>query len=252
MSWAGSDEAWVTEEGRRQQRLLDSLWQTGDASLAAPVQGLKADASSLQRGEQAYRINAKALSERALTAVYPRSRERLGSDDFAALAWTLWRKHPPTRGDLACWGQVLPEFLASQTGMDARLVELARLEWALHEAERALDAPLDTDSLQLLANHEPEQLRLHFMPGLCVLALHGDTIGMDSGAALSVLVWREGWRGSFAPLGTGSAALMAASITAQSLEQALQSALAVEPGFDFSAWLIEALQRGWLLRVEAR
>jgi len=252
MSMAGEDEALLAEEEKRQALLLRTLWQTAEAPEHAPVRGANDEAGSQLRGEQAYRVNAKALAERALAAVYARVRERLGAEDFALLAWTLWRRHPPVRGDLGDWGQVLPEFLASQTGMDARLVELARLEWALHEAERALDAPLDTDSLQLLASHEPEQLRLHFMPGLCVLALHGDTIGMDSGAALSVLVWREGWRGSFAPLGTGSAALMAASITAQSLEQALQWALAAEPGFDFSAWLIEALQRGWLLRVEAR
>jgi len=250
MSSATDDVTLMAEEGERQRMLLGALWQTGQTSLHVPVQGLKADASSLLRGEQAYRINAKALSERALTAVYPLLRERLGGADFAALAWTLWRKHPPERGDLACWGQVLPEFLAAQPGMGQGLVDQARLEWALHDAERAADASLDAASLQRMASHQPVQLRVHFFPGLVLLHLQGDAIGLAADSRLPVLVWREAWRGEFLALNPGAAALMACLLDGCDLEQALQSAWSAEADFDFSQWLTQALARGWLWRVE--
>lgn len=229
----------LAAEAQRQQALLDAIWH---GAPGAAVQGLQGDDASRRRGEQAYRVNARALSERALAAVYPRLQEALGADEFAVLAWTLWRRHPPTRGDLACWGQVLPEFLAAQPGMDAALVDTARLEWALHEAERAADAELDAGSLGLLSTQAPAQLRLRLRPGLCVLE--------QAVTGLPLLVWRQGWRGEFRALDPGEVALLRGLLAGQDLEQALGAALAADARFDFSLWLGQALTLGWLWRVE--
>ncbi|MDN3920544.1 HvfC/BufC N-terminal domain-containing protein [Roseateles violae] len=217
----------------RQQALLAALTE------GTAVDGLLAPAGiggGLARGLQAYRQNARALSARALGAVYPALREALGEDSFDALARTLWRRRPPQHGDLAQWGGALADFLAAQAGMDPALCDLARLEWARHLAERAADAVLDGGTLQLLIDEPPERLGLRLRPGLVVL---GQSYG-------PLLVWREGWRAAQGPLSAGAAALMQALLDGVDLAGALARATAVEPDFDFSAWLQRALREAWL------
>ena len=48
----------------------------------------------------------------ALAVPFARVKQALGEADFAALAWSFWRAHPPERGDLAQWGGALAGFLA--------------------------------------------------------------------------------------------------------------------------------------------
>src|SRR6202012_2505332 len=100
-------------------------------------------------------------------------------------AWAFWRQAPPVHGDLALWGAGLAAFLAAQPGIEDAPLDLARLEWALHEAERALDTALDAASLQLLATADPSRVGLRLRPGLQVLGAQ---------SAVSLLVWRQGWR----------------------------------------------------------
>ncbi|MFN3860108.1 MAG: DNA-binding domain-containing protein [Roseateles sp.] len=216
----------------QQQAFVDALLGRGE-----PPAGLSGSA----RGLAAYRNNLRALSAQALAVAYPRLREALGEDDFAALAWSFWRLHPPASGDLGEWGGALASFLIERAGEDSGLPDLARLDWATHCAERAADAELDVASLDLLATQAPEALWLQLRPGVTLLHQRDGPL----------LVWRQGWRGQSQPLAAGDAAFMRAVLDGDSLAGALARADAVkglgrEADFDFSAWLQAALRNAWL------
>lgn len=215
-----------------QQAFVDALLGLGDAPAAL---------TNAERGLAAYRNNLRALSAQALAVPFTRLRETLGGEDFATLAWSFWRAHPPRSGDLGEWGGALAGFLVERAGEDSGLPDLARLDWALHQAERAADAELDADSLQLLATTPPEALWLALRPGVTLLA---QTVG-------PVLVWRRGWRGECQPLPAGEAAFLRALLDGVNLGDALVKGSAAEADFDFGAWLQAALKNAWLQGVRS-
>jgi hypothetical protein len=232
-------------EAQRQQDLVQALLAGQEVPGLAGLAGV-----CRNRGLQVYRGNAQALSARALAAVFPRLQTWVGEAEFAAMAWAYWRARPPERGDLACWGQALPEFLCEQAGMDALLPDCARLEWAAHQAERAPDAELDADSLSALATHRPECLRLRLRPGLALLSVVPEAAALwplpTSAEPARLLVWRREWRAEACLLDPGSYDFMQAMLAGADLQQALDRAA----DFDFSAWLATALSQAWLSGVE--
>jgi hypothetical protein len=217
-----------------QQAFVDALLGRG----AAP-----ATLTGGERGLAAYRGNLQALSAQALAVPFQRLREELGDQDFASLAWTFWRQHPPEGGDLGQWGGALEGFLVERAGEASGLPDLARLDWALHQAERAADVELDAASLNLLGTTPPERLQLLLRPGVAVVA-------QQQGP---VVVYRRGWRGAWQALSAGEAEFFAALLRGVTLEEALElsgvKGSAPESDFDFGAWLQAALQNAWLLGV---
>lgn len=243
-------------ESARQRRLL--------AALAAP----RADRAA-SPGLQAYRANAHALARRALGAACPTLAALLGDDDFAALAREFWHAHPPTRGDIAEWGDALPDWISAHAGLGAwpYLADCARLDLALRRCERAADAEADRASLALLGSAEPARLRLRLLPGVAVLAsawpvasildahapdapagalaLASERVAARAGE--SVVVARDGWVAGVHRLDAPAVIFMQAAGDGADLALALDAA---GDGFDFSAWLADALRRHWLQRVE--
>ena len=218
----------------RQRALVAALGAPqGPANGLAALPGVE---GGIERGMQAYRLNAQALSAKALASVFPQLQEALGGPDFEAMAWAFWRWAPPERGDLACWGGRLADFLGRQEGIDPALCDLARLEWAMHEAERAANAELDVDSLALLGGEDPGRLTLKLRPGLTLLPQ----------ATGPVLVWRKGWRACSAALLAGEAALLQALLEGKSLAAALDAAVVQDETLDFTACLQTALREAWL------
>lgn len=198
-----------------------------------------------ERGLAAYRNNLRALSAQALAVPFARLHEELGEDEFASLAWTFWRAHPPESGDLGQWGGALEGFLLERAGADSGLPDIARLDWALHSAERAEDVALNADSLALLGSTAPEQLWLQLRPGVALLQQSGGP----------VLVWRQGWRGQWQALPEAEAVFVQALLDEVNLSAALEAAAVkgsgAETDFDFGAWLQAALQNAWLHEVRS-
>ncbi|MEN9544151.1 MAG: hypothetical protein RLZZ598_984, partial [Pseudomonadota bacterium] len=155
----------VMAEARRQQALLAAILS------AEPVPGGDGGAAPLARGLAVYRANAGMVAERALAARHPLLQQMLGDEGLMLLARGLWRAHPPRRGDLAQWGLDLPEFIEAQAefGPWPWLADVARLELAIAESESAADESPDTRSLQLLAEHAPDALRVDLAPSLRLL-----------------------------------------------------------------------------------
>ncbi|WP_271009594.1 HvfC/BufC family peptide modification chaperone [Paucibacter sp. B51] len=248
---------------QRQQALLQALTAPPSLaaralpeSLAAPP-GLK---GGVDRGLLAYQLNAQVMADKVLAQAFPRLREVLGESSFAAMAWECWRQRPPQRGDLGEWGQVLPDFLAEQEGMDASLLELAQLEWAAHGLERGPDDGLDAESLQLMATESPADYTVVLRAGSRLLDLsaaawnawQGGPVPNDGSVDATptpVLLWRPFWRVEAQVLSVAEAAFTRALLQACSLEQALEAAQAADPCFDFTVWLQRALERHCLSSV---
>ena len=265
-------EAWRAEAGR-QRRLLALLRDEHDAAVA----GLAGPAAELDLGIAAYRANAAALAPRALAAAYPTVAQLMGLAAFAVMARVHWFQHPPVRGDLACWGERLPDAIAQdpQLATETYLADVARLDWAVHRASVAVDDELPPEGLQLLGEFEPEQLHMRMRSGTAVVtskypiveiwSAHQDgpstgqsegtsadrfaaaRAALRAGRAQAAWVTRaDGSRVQVLPLDQAGARLTQALLEGHNLDIALQ--LGGE-GVDFEAWLIQALRHNALAAV---
>lgn len=252
-------------EAARQTALLRALWRDDTLQQFA----VWCDpAAPLRRGLQAYQANAGALAERALAAAFPVLQQVLGDEAFAHLARDFMRHHPPGRGDIACWGDALPTFVADAASLaeEPYLADLARLEWCVHGAAAAADAGApDLQLLQLLGAADPDALQVQLRPGCAALMspwplaaiwlAHTTAGGDDPFAAVraafaqpqprGALVWRDGWRVRVAQVPPAEAAFTAGLLSGCTLGQALDRPEAAE--LDFQAWLVANWQRGLLL-----
>lgn len=238
---------------RAQHALLDALLQP-----RPPQDGWDA------AGIDVYRVNAHAHAERTLAATYPVVHALVGDDAHHALARALWHHLPPARGDLAEWGGALAGFIDAQADLAGLpwLGDVARVEWALHQAGRAADARPDPASFGLLHLHAPEHLRARLAPGTAVIEspwpvlsvidahLHGEP-GFDEVAdrlcqrvSEPVRVWRPDGQVRAAVIDAGVARFEALLAAGASLGHALDAA-----PIDIAAWLPEAVQHGRLLGI---
>ncbi|WP_081961046.1 putative DNA-binding domain-containing protein [Aquabacterium sp. NJ1] len=261
----------------RQQAVL-AAWRTPhnterpwDASQACWPALVAARLQTDATGLRAYQLNAQATAQRVIAAHYPTLQAMLGEDTLKALALILWQEAPPDRGDLGAWGAALPGLIERHPDLQTWpwLADCARLDWARHQCERAADANLDTRSLNLLAETEPEQLHLALKP--CVQLLSSDwpvvalwqahqgpadthedaaRLALRSGQTGDVVVWRQPWLLQMAPVGPADALWMKALLTQP--DQPLGTLLAQAPtGFDFGTWLNQTVAQGWLWKLSA-
>lgn len=256
---------------QEQQALLRALWGERDDSKLWPHLQL-AHAPLARRGLQAYQANGLALAERALGAAYPVLAQLIGGESFAPLARHFWRCHPPRRGDVAHWGEGLATFLeaSAQLADEPFLGDVARVEWALHHAATAADAPLDPPSFALLSAADPAEITLTLGAGVFLLAsaypvasiVNAHLLGepalaqaaalLRAGAAEHALVWRQGFKPRVCAITAAEQALLAALQAQSSLEVALACALKCAPtgaalsaaAFSFEHWLGRAVQDG--------
>lgn len=261
----------------QQQALVSALFALpGDSRAAQTLRPhLAAHNAQNQRGLQAYEANGHGLAERCLGTAFPVITQMVGSQSFNALARDFWHRHPPERGDLAHWGEALPTFLAhnAQLADAPYLADVARAEWALHRAAFAANAVPDPASFARLTSEDPETLTLTLSPGTCTIAspfpvaslvlahLHSEPslpeafARLREGTAETALIWRQGLKPQLALCDTVAAGLLAQLQRGINLSSALDAALADPSGnaeaFDFSSWLIGAVERGLVTGVRS-
>jgi hypothetical protein len=248
-------------EAARQAALVAAI-RLGGAPQGAAALDLSGD--RVRHGLEAYRAGLAATAERALAAAFPTVRRAVGDPAFAALARDHVRDEPPSCGDLGEWGASFPDWLDARPALKPWpwLADSARLDLAVHRAERAADAVVDADSWSWLAAAVPERARLRFAPGAALVvsrfpvgtihAVHrGDgeadlaplRAALEARVGESVLVVREGWRAAVHVLDAPGTAFVAALLDGRDLATALSRAGA---RLDFTAWLATALRAGWL------
>lgn len=251
-----------------QQALLQAVLGAGDASalLQWLPQGQAARRLS-ERGLLAYRANGHALAERALAAAYPVLFQFMGEENFAMLARHFWSAHPPSLGDMACWGEELAGFIdaAPQLADEPCLGDVARLEWLMHAAATAADAEIDLASFALLASGDEAPVTLALGAGVALLAsahpvvsiVNAHLVGQPSlqeagqrlaaGCAEHALIWRQGFKPCVRLSSAAEHKLIEALLAGQALAEALDLADSLSDkgtGFDFNTWLAEAVQTG--------
>jgi hypothetical protein len=259
---------------QEQQALLHALMgERDDGSLWPHLQF--AQAPLARRGLQAYQANGLALAERALGAAYPVLAQLIGDESFAPLARHFWRRHPFVRGDVACWGDGLAAFIeaAPQLADEPYLGDIARIEWALHQAATAADAQPDPNSFALLSAADPAEVTLTLGAGVFLLAsaypvasiVNAHLLGapalaeaaalLRAGAAEYALVWRQGFKPRVRSITATEHALLASFQAGSSLQAALECALdeahaataeSTAP-FSLEHWLGQAVQEGLVI-----
>lgn len=253
------------QEALRQQMLLRALWRDARPGV---VEGWLRDAPARRRrGLQAYQANAGALAERALAAAFPTIAQLLGVESFAALARVVWHRHAPQRGDVATWGGELVDFIAQDPQLtdEPYLADVARLDWAWHQAASAADEGVAPVGLDRLGEGDPAALWLRLREGSVLLRSAHPVVtiwrahqseaddrfepvraAFEAGRRETALVCRIGLKPEVFSLDERDAAFVEALLKGRSLADALSAA---DGGFDFEAWLIAALQSGWLAEV---
>lgn len=245
---------------QQQAALLLALWQPGDIAAKTVAPYLR---QNWQRGLDVYKSNAQVLAQRALLAAYPVLAQLLSEESFTELAHAFWQAAPPQRGDMAQWGAELPAFIANSDQLqdEAYLPDVARVEWALHQAASAADAAADSTSFALMLSRDPAEIGLRLAPGTRVIAslypvasivcahtgeeptLQEAGLRLQQGVAESALVWRQGYKPCLRQTLPGEADLLNVLLEGESLARALQEA----PALDFNLWLAQAVNSGLLL-----
>lgn len=259
---------------KRQQALLTALFAHPGDGAAFPLD-LATDTTQTHRGWMAYRANGHAMAERTLGAAYPVVAALLGADNFALLARDLWHRHPPIHGDLARWGEALPRWLAGcDTLADVPyLADVARVEWALHDAATWADATADMASFARLSSEDPAGLTLALAPGTSLIDSDFPVVDLitahrneepefsevgamlRSGVKQTALIWRQGLRPRLAPCPPVEQVLLRALMERRDLVSALNATSTAEPAsgsrfdldFDFSVWLTGAVTDGLVI-----
>jgi hypothetical protein len=249
-------------EAERQRRFLARL-------LAATAEGgdalaLHEGGERARHGHAAYRANADASAARALATAYPTVQQLVGEHDFAILARDHWRDAPPQRGDLGEWGEGFPDAIEADARLSdwPYLADCARLDWALHRCERAADATFAAASMARLGDTDPSRLVIELRPGVAAIVsrwpialIHAAHRGDDpqafdavseaiaAGRGEAVVVARDGWKAVPRTVDAPVVPWMQRLAECPDLAAALDDA---PTGFDFAAWLADAIARGWL------
>lgn len=219
---------------------------------------LAGDADVIERRLAIYRANMVAAADKALSAAYPVVRQVVGAEFFHGLAREYQRGTPSTSGDLTGFGASFDVFLAAfeHTRPMAYLPDLARLEWAVHQAYGAADLPgWDPAALGSVEPERQAAIRLQWSPGVALVPSawpivriwtihqsgHADEFSVDWDVAETALVARDDDAVAVAACGPADAAFLAASLAGDALGDAAGATLQTHPDFDLAALLGRAL-----------
>jgi hypothetical protein len=202
-----------------------------------------------------YRNNVLGNYRKALAATYPVVRRLVGTEFFAAAIEAFVRAHPSTRGDVNRYGGELARFLATYPPARelAYLPDVARLEWAIDQANIAADAgALDPATFAAVPEEQLGELRFALHPSTRLVAspypiLHiwqvnqpdraGDEhVDLGEGGD-ALLIARSPDGVTIERLRPGAHAFLLALARKLKLGEALERALAAESSFDLSAAL---------------
>lgn len=215
-----------------------------------------------------YRNNVYASLIDVLASRFPVSTRLVGEEFFRAMARAYVQKEPPRSPVLLRYGASFADFITvfPAAAPVPYLADVARLEWAWHEAYHAADAePLSLAAFKGVADHaERATFALH--PSLTVvrspypvvtiwqLAMRG---GEDEPARLpaegeDALVLRFKLEVEVRRLPQGGAAFVLALKKGASLQDAAGSAMVEAPEFDLAGNLAGLMARGAIVGVAAQ
>ena len=224
---------------------------------AAPIFAIAGPAPASER-VAIYRNAMYSNYRKALGATYPVVRRLVGPAFFDTAVDEFVRVRTSTSGDLNVYGDVFGDFLAAyrHAANLPYLPDVARLEWAIDEAQRAADVPHAPEAvLAALAAVPPAELtslRLRLDPSCRLVASAfpilrlwqvnqpdhegDDRVDLDAGAD-RLLVRREPTGVSLSQLAPAEHAFLAALAAGAPLHAALDATEAGDTVFDLGTTL---------------
>ncbi len=202
-----------------------------------------------------YRNNILGNYRKVLAATYPVVRRLVGAPFFDAATDHFVRGHPSKHGDVNRYGGEYAVFLASYPPARdlAYLPDVARLEWAIDQANIATDAaPLDLSALAAVAPDVLGELRFQLHPSARLVASafpilriwqanqpdHVDVERVDLGeGGDTLLVTRADQGVAIERIGRGEHAFLAALAANTTLFVATDRAVDAAPDFELAAAL---------------
>jgi len=225
----------------------------GDASAIARLGIVSAGFDPASR-MAIYRNNVLGNYRKALAASFPVSRRLVGPSFFDAAVEGFVRAYPSTRGDVNRYGGDFPRFLTAYPPARALayLRDVARLEWAIDQANIAADAaPLDLAALSTVPVEAWSELRFSLHPSSELIEspypiLHiwranqsdADEEMIDLSEGGDRLLVRRTTEGvTIERLDADEHALLTALSEGGTLSDASRSAWSLDPAFDLTATL---------------
>jgi uncharacterized protein (UPF0276 family) len=207
-----------------------------------------------------YRGNLAANWEKALSSAYPVIRELVGIEFFGGLARVYGKAHPSHDADLNRFGEHFAGFLAGfeHAAKFPYLPDMARLEWAVHQAHYAPDAaPLDASDFTSLTPATLEASRFTLHPA-CTIVASGWAVadlwlahqpgGPPFPAAINApscaLVCRPAWQAQVHAISLAMQAALATLAQGDTFGAALDAAFEIDEDFDVAGNLRQWLELG--------
>jgi hypothetical protein len=241
---------------REVQRAFSAAALFGDTVALADL-GIVAGGPGPAARIAVYRNNVLGNYRRALAATYPVVRQLVGGPEFDAAVAAFVRAHPSLHGDVNRYGGEMARFLGAYPAARklVYLPDIARLEWAIDQANIAADAPpLDLAKLSAVPVAALGELRFALHPSAQIVKSRypifriwqtnqpgctgGDSV--DRGEGGDVLLVRRAPDGVIIErLRPGEHAFLVALARHKRLDEAEQRGASAEATFD----LAEVLQR---------
>lgn len=239
----------------------------GDGSDPADARALVRDRGGITAAERLdiYRHAYRARLREALEAVYGTTWAYLGDDDFGHAAARFIDAFPSTSANLRDYGRRLPEVVRALFPCDPEAAELARMDWALHEAFDAPDHPaFDFAAVSSFGDAEWERARLVFHPGVSLAQFewnaaalwHAIDRGLEPPAAARLerptghLFWRMDLASHFRSLDDAEHAALRELASGATFASVCERAGAAQAGTWLSTWAADGVLRG--ISLEAR
>lgn len=140
-----------------QQHFIEAIFNRDKRATAAALVKAHGALDALQR-VGIYRNSVHGILWQYLGSLYPVCQQLLGEAFFEAVCDQYIDQYPPTRPFLAEYGDGVADFLRQHSSLITLpwIADVARLEWARHQAWNAVNQPA-ADFSQLMALDEEQQ-----------------------------------------------------------------------------------------------
>lgn len=243
-----------------------ALSDSASASLCAQI---LEDGIAPARRLAIYRNNAVEGFLKTLQATFPAIVRLSGEDWFRQVGRRYMRRYPSRSGNIHYVGEQFATFLDTELAGShyEYFADVARLEWAYQEVLVAADHPsFDLSALALVPPTDYGALTFSAHPAMRLVhsqfpvlaiwranqpdAVSDEPIALDQGSS-SVLVIRRADHVELRELPPATFALLAALVRGESLEQAAERALEVDPAVALDAALGQVVSLGALVDFRA-
>ncbi len=232
-----------------QQELIQAIYSGSSKSLPP-------------RAMDVYKNNLHLQAQQVIENTFP-TLSRLIGHRLSTLASDFLQKYSFKQGDWGEWGSELPEFIVHYPMLSEfpYLTDVARLDWVIHQCERAADHEQSPEKLLQLAECDLDNTFFICAPGLRVLSsqypivsiyqahledeldLTQAQLKLRAGEGEFAIIWRKKWKALVKEVTVSEFNWVNLLISGYSIGSALEEA---GSDFDFTSWFTEAFTQGYI------